>query len=184
MSQKVTGLFRLGFLGVLAAVLFLAVDTAGAQEAEKLVRLKDGTVLRGTFVSDARGVYRITTRMMGDVLIDPTEIVSIQTVEPSPHGLAAGSGSQAQGEACPIARINKLKADIMANPDVMASIEKITHDEKVTALAQDTAFREALRSGDMEALKDNESFQAFVDSPAVQEIIEKIGSIEQGAQDE
>jgi hypothetical protein len=60
MPEKVTRGFWRKFFFFLCGTL-CCVTASQAQEDEKTVRLKDGTVLHGTFVSDAQGFYRIKT---------------------------------------------------------------------------------------------------------------------------
>ena len=170
MPEKVMRALRRGSCClVLAAALFGAV-TASAQEEEKVVRLRDGTVLRGTLVPSAEGVFRVRTRALGEIQVDPAEIVSVE----GPDGAAGAEVRPAQME--------RMKSEMVNNPQVMEAIEELSHDEEVIALMQDEQLQAAIMSLDLDYLRQDDRFQAFTEHPGVQAIVNKVRAT--GATDE
>ena len=170
MPKKVMrGALRLFCCLFLVAAL-LGAAAASAQEEEKILRLRDGTMLRGTLVPSAEGVLRVKTRALGEVLVDPAEILSIE----DPDGTAGGEVRAG--------RMEKLKNEMLGNPEVMASIQDLTKDGEIAAIMQDEDLQAAIMSLDFDYLRQNEKFKAFTEHPGVRAIIDKVK--DKGADDE
>jgi len=170
MSEKVIRRIARG-----ALFLFFAVALFGAavpaQEVEKVIRLKDGTVLRGTVVPDARGVFRIQTPSLGEVQIDPAQIVSVET---------AGAVTAAAGTEDRAQMMKKIKSDVMGDPALMGAVMQLAQDEKIAALMKDDKLQAAVMSMDFDYLKNSEAFQVFADHPDVQAIVGKFQEQKEG----
>jgi len=169
MPEKVMRAVRRGVpcLFLLAALL---AATALAQGEEKVVRLRDGTVLRGTLVSSADGVFRVKTRALGQVQVDPGEILSIE----GPAGTSAG--------AVRAGRMQELKSEMLGDPEVMASIQDLARNEEIAAIMEDEGLQAAIMSLDLDYLRRDEKFRAFTQHPDVQAIVQKVKG--KGAGDE
>ncbi len=155
--------------------LFLVAALAGAaaasaQEQDRTVRLKDGTVLRGTLLPSAEGVFRVKTRTLGEVRIDPSQILTIEGPV-----VTLDAADQAQ-------RMERLKSTMLNSPEVMASVQKLAQDEEIAALMQDEELQAAIMSLDFDYLRRDERFQAFIAHPGVQEVVQKVK--DKGADDE
>ncbi|MGE5280301.1 MAG: hypothetical protein ACM3L6_06135 [Deltaproteobacteria bacterium] len=167
-----------------ACVLFLsffwAAVAAGASagpDEERIVHLKDGTVLRGTLVPDASGVFRIKTSSLGDVRIDPSEIVSVETgAEASAPQEGAAPKKESKEE-----RIEALKGDIMNDQSTMATVKELAANDEVVNLMLDKDLQKAILARDFEAMRQNPNFQAFASRPDVQALVQKIRDQHPGA---
>jgi len=153
---------RRGFCCFLLGAVLLAAAAASGQEEEKIVRLRDGTVLRGTLVPSAEGVFRVKTRTLGEVTIDPAEILSIE----SPAGTAAGGPRPEQ--------LEKLKSEMVNNPKVMAAVQELAQDSKIAEILQDEDLQAAIMSLDFDYLRQSDKFKAFTEHPGVQAIVQKV----------
>ncbi len=178
MSEKVRRGCLRRFCCLFLLATLLGAYPALAQEEEKLVRLRDGTLLRGTLVPSAAGVFRIKSRVLGEVLIDPSDISSVE----SPVG--TDSANDTTGGNDMAGRMEKLKKEIVNNPQVMASVEELAQDEEIAALMSDEKLQAAIMSLDFDYLRQDEKFRAFTAHAGVQEIIRKIRHQEEGAGDE
>ncbi len=184
MSEKVMRVFLRRVCCLFFIVALWAAGPALAQEEEKCVRLRDGTLLRGTLVPSAEGVFRIKTRTLGEVLVDPADIASIESPGRGQSGNDTAGANDTAGGNDTAGRMEKLKDEIVNNPQVMASVEDLAQDEQIAALMSDEDLRAAIMSLDFDYLRKDEKFQAFTAHPGVQEIIGKVRHQDKGAGDE
>jgi hypothetical protein len=176
------------FIGiVLCAVLGLAM-TASAQE--KIIKFKDGGVVRGVIVSKSGDFYEIKTASLGFLRVQESNIAVIedpalektsvpqQVFQPASSSMTpTASGSSLQGSADWKAYEQK----ITSNPESMAAIQALTQDKDVRDLMADPKLLAAIMSGNIEYLKNNEKFLKFANNPTVKKIADATVAPEQGA---
>ncbi len=170
MPEKVMRGTLRGFCCLFLVAALLGAAATSAQEEEKIVRLRDGTVLRGTLVPSAEGVFRVKTRTLGEVRVDPADILSVESLD------ATAAGAVRAG------RMEELKSTMLGNPEVMASIEDLARDEEIAAIMQDEDLQAAIMSMDFDYLRQDEKFQAFTGHPGVRAIVDNVK--DKGADDE
>lgn len=132
----------------LAFTLSLYAETA-------VVRLKDGTTLRGEILDEggaAPGVYKINTTTLGVLSINAADIVAVQ--------------------ARPVDKWQEYQEKIVNSPETMASIQDLSGAQEVADMLADKEVKDAIMRQDIEYLKNNEKFMKFVNNPTVQQIIQ------------
>ena len=149
--------------------VFLGVSAAGAEGDQKLVRLRDGTVLRGTVVPSASGVFLIKTQSLGEVQVAPDDILSVETL--------TDAYQEDKGR-----KIQELKSDILGNQEAMASVRQLAENDEIAAIMSDEELQAAIFSLDFEALDQSPKFQAFANHPDVQALVRQIRNKKTGAQ--
>ena len=83
------------------------------------------------------------------------------------------SSSVQAGNLTP-SQVNAYGQKIMSNPDNAAIIENLARNPRIQALAQDPEIIQAIKSGNIQALRENKKFSDVVNSPETQEAVKDI----------
>lgn len=148
-------------------VVFLSVVVSGYTQ-EKIVKLKDGSIMRAKILSKDKDVYRFETASLGVVSVKEGDVAMIMDPE---------SGAVPQGE------VDKYQKKIMGNPAVLGAVQDLSQDPQVLEMFQDPQLRDAIMRQDVEYLKNSEKFQKFTRHPSVEKIVAEIGPGSEGAKE-
>lgn len=146
-------------------VVFLSGAVSGYAQ-EKVVKLKDGSVMRAKILSKEGDVYRLETSSLGVVSVKEGDVAMIMDPE---------SGAVPQGE------VDKYQKKIMGNPAVLGAVQDLSQDPQVLEMFKDPQLRDAIMRQDVEYLKNSEKFQKFTRHPSVEKIVSEIGPGSEGA---
>ena len=147
-------------------VLLFMFPIALCYAQEKLIKLKDGTVMRAKVISKEGELYRFESASMGAVNVKASDVVMI--AEPD-------FASMPKSEA------DEYQKKIMENPETMATIQALAQDKQVVEMLSDPALQKAIMNQDVEYLKSNAKFQNFTNSPAIKKIVSDVSKKEQNA---
>lgn len=132
---------------------------------EKLIKLKDGTVMRAKVISKEGELYRFESASMGAVNVKASDVVMI--AEPDLANM-------------PKSEADEYQKKIMENPEAMATIQELAQDKQVVEMLSDPALQKAIMNQDVEYLKSNAKFQNFTNNPSIKKIVSDISKNEQG----
>ena len=141
-------------------------------DASKIILLKDGSQLKGEVVAVNNDVYTIQTQNLGAIQIRGTDIVSITTgviqhqsgAGPAKASPALNMQDQAQG----------LQNQILSDPKLVADLHNLTQDQEIMSIINDPHFLNDILSYDPERIQNNSKFQALINNPQFQQILNKI----------
>jgi len=143
----------------------------------KIFHLTDGTTLKGFLIKvEEDGRYLIDTTQLGEVLIDPNEIIN----------MTAARSASAQPEAYPAQQpapspstqnlnvpMQEAQKVLMSDPVIMESIQQLMADPETMQLLQDPSLLKSLTTMDPEEMQANPKVQELMNHPIMQEIIER-----------
>ena len=147
-------------------VVFFVFPAVSCHAQEKLIKLKDGTVMRAKVISKAGDVYSFETASMGAVNVKASDVVMI--AEPDLTDMPKGEADEYQKK-------------IMENPEAMAIIQELAQDKQVVEMLSDPALQKAIINQDVEYLTNNAKFQNFTNNPAIKKIVSDISKNGQDA---
>ncbi len=142
----------------------LLVSVCYAQE--KIIKLKDGTVMRAKVLSKENNQYRFESSTIGVVVVKESDVLMIE--DPSAQNLP-------QKEA------DMYQKRIMENPEAVAAIQELAQDARVLEMLSDPNLKGAIMRQDMEYLKNNAKFQEFANSSTVKKIVADVSSESSGS---
>lgn len=147
-------------------ILFLAVFLwAGSCCAqEKIITLKDGTLMKGKVLSKADHLYRIETQVLGVVTVSEADIMMIE--DPS-------------SVAPPASQMEVYQKKILENPGIVATIQELAEDKEIMDMFSDPDLKNAIVRRDVEYLKNNPKFLKFTQNPSLQKIVQEVTTQEQ-----
>jgi hypothetical protein len=137
-----------------------------AQAEERVIKLKDGSVIPGEILSKEGDIYKIKTATLGIVAVQEEKISSIAEAEPK--GTASVSGEE-----------KAYREKILASPQAMESVKTLAQDKDVVAILSDPQLKEAIARHDLRFLQTNEKFIKFMNNPAVKKIVDDMVVIQQ-----
>jgi hypothetical protein len=167
----------------LPRVLFVAVLTTGGcgvALAADLTRfeLDDGSVIVGEPLTLADGVYRIRTPALGMISVDASRVRSMVRAESADAAAAAARGSSPtaglEPQAALSADIQSIQRGLVGDRGVMESIMALQRDPELQAVLADPELMGLVMSGNVEALRNHESFGRLINHPGIRAIIEQV----------
>jgi len=146
---------------VLAVVVFLAAGALGfAQEnPEKVIKLKDGMILRGKIIFQDEETCKIQSVILGILSVKASDVVSVEDVAEAP---------------IPPARMEAYQKKIVNDPAVMNSVMALARDPEVVDIISDPELKSAILRQDFNYLQNNEKFRKFSDNPSVKRIAGRV----------
>jgi hypothetical protein len=146
------------FVGGLLLLAFLGTPSGYAQE--KIISLRDGTLMKGKVLSKEGNIYRIETQVLGVVAVKESDVVMIQ--DPS---------SQAPA---PTSQTEVYEKKILENSGTIATIQDLSQNKEVMDIFSDPELKSAILRKDYEYLKNNPKFLKFTQNPSVQKIVQDV----------
>ena len=142
------------FLAYLLVIFLFLNHAAFAQE--KIIKLKDGVILRGKIISKEGDIYKISNAMLGVLSVKDSDIASIEETKPAFGDMEA------------------YQQKIINDPRVMESIRSLSSDKEILDMLSDTQLKTAIMNQDVDYLKNNEKFLKFTNNPTVKKIMETV----------
>lgn len=158
---------------VLAAGFILFLASAGLAAEEKIVRLKDGVVLRGALVAQDSGTYQIKHGTLGVLSVKKSEIASIEDPAPAHEAVVSSAAGAAELKA--------YEQKILGSPGIMESVRALAEDKSVAEMLSDPELSAAILRRDVEYLQRSKKFLEFTANPQVQKIVRDAIDPEHGA---
>jgi hypothetical protein len=147
--------------------LILFATGAGAGE-QKVIELKDGSIITGEVLSLSGGIYTIKSESLGMIKLEESKIRAIQSKSPEKGG-ASGGPAAAQGNGT-----QALQQKMMGDHEIMDMIQSLKDDPEFKKVMQDPGVMKAVQTGDMAALLANPQFMKLLNNPTVKEIEKKV----------
>ncbi len=151
--------------------LALLLPSAGLA-ATQTITLKDGSTVNGELVGINNGTYTVKTAVMGDVSIDSSQVVSIN----SPGAIPAAMPMPTQAEA-PSAvggQMQAIQSQMMSDPSFMMEMQQMMQDPEFMELISDPAVMQAVASKNPQALQNNPKGQALMNNPKMRALVERL----------
>jgi hypothetical protein len=156
---------RLRTWGIAGLFIWFAAS-AGAQEAT--MRLKDGTVLKGTRIEKQEGHWVLESPTIGKVLVKEEDVQVIE-VAAAPSASKVDLAPLVESAKPPIDKAAVAKK-VLSDPTSMVVLMNIAKDPEITEMLSDPAFRQAVQSFDMGRLQKDPRFLKFIERSDVQEV--------------
>jgi hypothetical protein len=134
------------------------------------VTLIDGTVIQGEVKSLQDGVYTIATASVGTLHVRARDVRSIDDGGKPP----SASVGQLPAESSPGNVVDAAKAQITADPKLLATVLALQNDPEVLAILADPEVAKAMAAGDYNALMSNAKIVALMQNPKMREIIDAL----------
>jgi hypothetical protein len=180
---------------VLMVFLSVIAFSTGAVASEKIIKFKDGSVVKGEVVSKIGDLYKIKASSLGFISVRDADIVSMEDsslaqavsvvkgqAPSSASAVMAGEKQAASGAPQASGDLKVYQNRIMSSPESMSAIQDLAKDKDVMDLINDPQLREAIFSGNVEYLKNNEKFIRFVNNPSVKKITQAALGPQKGAE--
>lgn len=145
------------WLGLILGAL-LAGNAAGAT-----LKLRDGTVVRGTIVSLSGGAYQVDSDTLGRIEVKQSDVETVQY----------GRGTSSTSDAATSAQIRQIQTGLAADGSIMAMISALQDDPKLKEILADPALMRAVGSGDLTTLMASEKFMSLLNHPDIKAITKK-----------
>ncbi|MCC6758998.1 MAG: hypothetical protein IT395_05180 [Candidatus Omnitrophica bacterium] len=138
-----------------------------AQQSLQIIKLKDGTTIKGQLVNVANGSYTIASSTMGQVKVSADQILSINSAEAvSGGGIQVGADGKISADT-----INDVKTNMMQDPAIMSLIQELVKDPEIAELMKNPSLMQDALSMDPQKIQNNPEVQKLMQNPTMQEII-------------
>ncbi len=144
---------------LLISAVALAADSAS-------VYLTDGSIVRGQLTSIAGGRYTIVTEALGTVSVDQQRVARVEFNRDQPAAAAAPSPAPAD--------LSSLQGRMLADPRIMALLERLSSDPALRAAAADPEVQRAIASGDYASLMNNPRMIELMHNDAVRAVTREL----------
>jgi hypothetical protein len=125
------------------------------------IELTDGSVIEAEVVSLDNGTYTLKSASLGEIKVDANRVRGISNA-------AGESGDDFK------AQMEKVKAKMQDNPEVMKIVTGLVADPQFQDLLKDPNVINAAKSQDINALMKNEKITNLINHPQVKEIENKL----------
>jgi hypothetical protein len=153
------------FLDSIRSLIFLVIWLPGLASAEQIIRLQDGSEIRGEVVSFSSGVYTIDTRSLGIIKLAGDQVRMMTS-----GGAPANEPLAEVREQMDAQTVQSIQSTIAANTGLMTTIFRLQNDPAMKAVLSDPEVMRAVQNLDLQALADHPKIKALMTSPEVQRI--------------
>jgi len=146
----------------------------------QVIKLKDGSTIKGRLVDVNNGKYSIETSTMGLVEIPAAEVASISSAAgenapwPGQGAETLPPVNQGPSGSIPPQQIQSLQQRLMADPEIKADIQALSEDPEIRQLLGNQDLLDAVFSMDPARMQNDPDFQKILNHPRIQRLIEKI----------
>ena len=159
---------------MILTIALLSVNTVSSAETMKVIKLKDGSVLKGNVLQLSDGVYTFETSNLGEVDIEESDILSITSSELSGSS-SGGSITTSDVQKRELQKqVQQIKGTILADEEILTEIQNMVEDESIKTLLSDPQLLKDVMSFDQQKIEQNTNVQELMDNPKMQELMDKI----------
>jgi len=155
---------------ILAMALF-GMSTISYAEAIKVIKLKDGSTLKGKVLHLDNGIYTLETSNLGEINIDESDILSITSQELSEKPTTTSNSTQ---KAELQRQVQQIQGTILSDKEVMTEIQNLLEDDNIKAMLSDPKLLEDVTSFDQQRIEQNTSIQDLMNNPKMRNMMNKI----------
>jgi len=152
--------FMKSFIPIFVA-LVVATTVAIAAETRE-IELTDGSVITGEILSMEKGVYTVTSAILGTVRIEESKIRTIR------NQVSAGAAGNVGGQ------LKSLEDKMMSSNEMMDMIHSLQNDPDVQQILKDPEIMKAVQAGDIMTLMANPQLMKLLNKQGVQQIKNKL----------
>ena len=158
---------------LLILIVSLTVTGVAFSSTSSRIELDDGTVIVGTIISFADGVYRIKTESLGTISLSENAVLSIHRGGSSGSGASSQARTSGSGAYDLRAEQQQIQNRLMGSPDTVEIIEGLQNNPAMQNILNNPDLMKAISQGDLETLGRSPDIQALMNNPKVRDIIEK-----------
>ena len=153
-----------------------AQTTSSAENNNKSITLKDGSVIQGRLVQYQNGEYVIESPNLGQMHLKEADVSSIVTGgSHSARHDSYADNSLAQPKLDLNQQMSAMKEQLMSDPAMSQQIQNLTENPEIMAIIQDPAFMSqlmgAMSSGNPNTALNNPKMQQLLNNPQMQQIL-------------
>ncbi len=154
-------------------IILLIITFCGSAFAGELMdfELTDGTIIHGSLVSYANGIYTIKSKSLGVVKIGETKVKATRHADGAVAGRAEAPAAGGQFGPGVQGMVTKMQGD----EEIMSLINALKDDPEMQALINDPEVMNAISSGNLSALMANPKIMDMLNNPKVRQIQKKMG---------
>jgi len=146
----------------------------------KIIRLKDGSLLKGRIVDVHNGYYTIQTLVTGPIEVAESDVVSITADRPK--SLPSNTGGQAKNfststasaQMAPSQQIQDMQQKVLADPGIQGELQALTMDPEIMELLGNKNLLDAVFSQDPVRMQNDPNLQKLLQNPKIQQLMERI----------
>jgi len=158
---------------LLILTLCLAVSTSSA-ESLKVIKLKDGSTLKGNVLALNGGVYTLETENLGEIEIEESKILSISSPSVATTQSEASTATSNAQKSDLEKQVQQIQGTIMSDGDIMMDLKTLVEDEEIRKLLSDPNLMRDVTSYDQEKIEQNTNVQDLLKNPKIQQLMNKI----------
>jgi hypothetical protein len=163
------------FLPFFFLILIVSLTATGVafSSTSSRIELSDGTVIVGTIVSFADGVYRVKTKSLGTLSLSENAVLKIQRMGASGSGASSKAGTNGSEAHDLRAKQQQIQNRLLGSSDMVEIIEGLQNNPAMQNILNNPDLMKAITQGDLETLGRSPDIQALMKNPKVRDIIEK-----------
>ena len=159
------------YCSVLIFVMALiSISTDSYADTLKIIKLKDGSTIKGKVLQLENGIYTLETSNLGEMNIDESDILSITSQEFLEKPTTTSSTQKAELQK----QVQQIQGTILADEEVIAEIQNLLEDDNIKAMLSDPKLLEDVISFDRQKIEQNTSIQDLMNNPKMRNLINKI----------
>ncbi len=139
----------------------------------KVFALKDGSIIKGEILEFNQGVYTVKTQL-GQISIPDDTIVTMSSNDAQASNPAPQPQTQSTNNSAIMGQVQQMQGNIMADPEMVAEIQKIMQDSEIMSILTDQNFMNDVLTYDPNRIEANKNTQQLLQKPAIQNLINKI----------
>lgn len=155
---------------LILVMTLISISTASNAEAIKVIKLKDGSTLKGKVLRLDDGVYTLETSNLGEMNIDEADILSITTQDLSEKPATTSSTQKSELQR----QVQQIQGTILSDEDVMTEIQNLLKDDNIKAMLSDPKLLEDVTSFDRQRIEQNTSIQDLMNNLKMRNLMNKI----------
>ena len=141
-------------------------------QSTDVIKLNDGSVLKGQVLELKDNVYTIQTSNLGAVKIPQENVLSI--AKPGDPPATENHQPTTSGPSALQSQVQSMQNNILSNPEIMEDVKKLLENPQVMSILSDKGFVNDVLTYDQKKIESNQKTQELFNNPEIQALIEKI----------
>jgi len=161
-------------------IIFILSTSLSFAQTEKIITLKDGSILKGVLLELDAGVYTVKTENLGQVEINESDVLSINVPEsiidefPKTNTNQNADITATMDQSQVMIQTQQMQKKLLSDPNLMKDVQNMLSDKKLIELMSDPQLMIDLKSMNKEKIKNNENVQQLINHPQMQNLIMKM----------